>query len=67
MDRNTLVDTLERLTPADFQSLVTRIPRAASHVSRQGTVAEHAAELIRWAESPRGCGLRAIEEALAGF
>ena len=36
---------------------------AAAHVSRHGTVAEQVAELIRWAESPTGPGLAAIEEA----
>jgi pimeloyl-ACP methyl ester carboxylesterase len=63
MDRDVLVATLERLAPADFQSLVTRIPRAASQVSRQGTVLEHVAELIRWAEGPTGPGLAVVEEA----
>jgi hypothetical protein len=67
IDRNALVDTLERLTPADFQSLVTRVPRAASRVSRQGTVPEHAAELVRWAESPTGPGLATIEGILRNF
>ena len=36
---------------------------AAAHISRQGTVAEQVAELIRWAESPTGPGLAAVEEA----
>jgi hypothetical protein len=67
MDRYSLVNTLEQLTPADFQALVTRISGAASQVSRHGTIAEHTAELVRWAESPRGCGLAAVAEALAGF
>jgi hypothetical protein len=63
-DRNTLVMTLEQLAPSDFASVVTRIPGAASHVSRHGTVREQAAELIRWVESSTGPGLDALREAL---
>ena len=59
-----LVATRERLAPSDFQSLVTRIPGAAHHISRHGTVPEHAAELIGWAESPTGPGLATVEEAV---
>lgn len=64
MDRPTLVQTLNDLTPADFATLIVMIPGAARQVSRQGTVPEQAAELIRWAESSTGPGLAAIEEAL---
>jgi hypothetical protein len=67
LDREALVKTLEGLAPSDFASVVTRIPGAASHVSRQGTVPEHAAELVRWAESSKGCGLPAIQAALESF
>jgi hypothetical protein len=47
--------------------LVTLVAGAASHVSRHGTVFEHAAELNRWAESPTGPGLAALQEALTSF
>jgi hypothetical protein len=47
--------------------LVTLVEGAASHVSRHGTVSEHAAELIGWAESSTGPGLAAIQEALQNF
>jgi len=67
MDRPTLVRTLTDLTPADFATLIAMIPGAARQVSRQGTVPEQAAELIRWAESSTGPRLAAIEEALANF
>ena len=67
MDRLTLVRTLTDLTPADFATLIAMIPGAARQVSRQGTVPEQAAELIRWAESSTGPRLAAIEEALATF
>ncbi len=67
MDRATLVRTLTDLTPADFATLIVMIPGAARQVSRQGTVPEQAGELIRWAESSKGPGLAAIEEALATF
>ncbi|HEX8199144.1 MAG TPA: hypothetical protein VF590_01560 [Isosphaeraceae bacterium] len=66
-DRGTLVETLERLTPSDFASVVTRIPGAASHISRHGTVSEHVAELLRWAESSTGPGLPTVEDALRNF
>ena len=65
MDRTTLVRTLAAFDPADFATLIATIPRAAMHVSRHVTVPEQAAELIRWAESPTGPGLAAIEAALA--
>jgi hypothetical protein len=67
MDRLTLVRTLAALSPSDFDLLVAAIPNAAPQVSRHGTVSEKAAELVRWAESPPGCGLPAIERVLAGF
>jgi hypothetical protein len=57
------VPDLCALVPADWARLVTMIPGAASHVSRQGTVAEQVAELVRWAESPTGPGLAAVEKA----
>ena len=61
--RVALVRELSGLAPADWATLVTMIPEAGSHVSRQGTVAEQVAELVRWAESPTGPGLVTIEEA----
>ena len=67
MDRATFVKTLSALSPPDFDSFVTSIENAAPHISRHGTVREHAAELIRWAESPTGPGLAAIQDAWANF
>ena len=61
--RLALVRDLGQLTPADWSTLVSGIEGAAAHISRQGTVSEQVAELIRWAESPTGPGLAAIEEA----
>jgi NB-ARC domain-containing protein len=61
LDRHDLVMTLCRFTPADFATLVASFPGAASQVSRHGTVPEQAAELVRWAESPTGPGLPAVE------
>jgi len=67
VDRSKLVRTLASFNPADFALLITAIPGAAAHVGRYGTVPEQAADLIRWAESPTGPGLAAIETALATF
>ena len=61
--RLALVRELSGLAPADWATLVAAIPGAASQVSRHGTVPEQVAELVRWAESPTGPGLAAIEEA----
>ena len=61
--RLALVRDLSRLAPPDWSTLVSGIEGAGAHISRQGTVAEQVAELIRWAESPTGPGLAAIEEA----
>jgi hypothetical protein len=66
-DRTALIGTFERLTPADFASVVTRIPGAAAHISRHGTLPEHIAELLRWAESPTGPGLASVAEAFKEF
>jgi WD40 repeat protein len=62
MDRRILVATLSGLTPADFAMLVAVFPGAAAQVSRYATIPEQAAELMRWAESPTGPGLLAIEQ-----
>ena len=59
--RVALVRELSSLAPADWATLVTMIPEAGSHISRQGTVPEQVAELVRWAESPTGPGLAAVE------
>ena len=61
--RVALVRDLGWLAPADWSTLVSGIEGAGAHISRQGTVAEQVAELIRWAESPTGPGLAAVEEA----
>ena len=60
-DRLALVRDLSRLAPADWSTLVSGIEGAAAHISRHGTVAEQVAELVRWAESTTGPGLKAIE------
>jgi hypothetical protein len=64
LDRKTLLRTISRLTPSDFDVLVASIDGAAAQISRQGTVPQQAAQLIGWAESPRGPGLIAIQQAL---
>jgi hypothetical protein len=61
--RLALVRELSRLAPEDWAILVATIPGAGSHVSRHCTVPEQVAELVRWADSPTGDGLAAIEEA----
>jgi len=63
-DRLSFVWTLRALDSADFESIVASIPGASRHVGRQGTIPEKAAELVRWAESPTGPGLDALQEAL---
>jgi len=64
LDRLSFVWTLGALDSADFESIVASIPGASRHVGRQGTIPEKAAELMRWAESPTGPGLDALQEAL---
>jgi hypothetical protein len=67
MDRPTLVRTLAALSPPSFDILVAAIPNAAQNVSHHGTVPQKAAELIRWAESPTGPGIDAVQEAYRNF
>jgi hypothetical protein len=43
--------------------LVAAVPDAARHVSRQGTIPEKVAELIRWAEGSTGPGIDAVQKA----
>jgi hypothetical protein len=63
LDRLTFVKTLAGLSPSDFQFLLITIPDAARHVSRQGTIPEQVAELIRWAEGSTGPGIGAVQQA----
>jgi tetratricopeptide (TPR) repeat protein len=63
MDRAEFVRRLSRLTPTDLAALIASIPGAARQVSRQGAVPEQVGQLIAWAESTTGPGLRAIETA----
>lgn len=67
MDRSTFVKTLGALSPSTLDLFVASVENAASHVSRHGTVAEHAAELVRWAESSTGPGLATLQEAFESF
>jgi len=67
MDRLTFVKTLTALSPSVFEPLVASIPDADRHVSRQGTIPEKVAELIRWAESSTGPGIDAVKEAYRNF
>jgi hypothetical protein len=67
IDRTSLVRTLTGLSPSDLAKVVTFIEGAAAQVGRYGTVAEQAADLIRWAESSSGPGLDAIQRALKNF
>jgi hypothetical protein len=67
IDRTALVRTISGFAPSDMATFVTLIEGASRHISRHGTVPEQAAELIRWAESPTGPGLAAIQQALADF
>jgi hypothetical protein len=61
--RLALVRELGNLVPADWATLLTAIPGAGARVSRHGTIPEQVAELVRWAESPTGPGLAAVEKA----
>jgi hypothetical protein len=42
---------------------VTALPGAAAYVSRNSTVPEQVAELLRWAEGPTGPGLDQLRAA----
>jgi len=66
-DRLDFLRTLGGLGPPDFELFVAAIPDASRHVSRQGTIPEKAAELVRWAESPTGPGFDALRESLERF
>src|SRR5262245_39799554 len=66
-DRAAIVRTVTRLSPGDLATVVAFIEGAAPQVGRHGSVAEQAAELIRWVESPTGPGLEAIQSALENF
>jgi hypothetical protein len=61
--RLALVRTLSGLAPPDWTMLVAVIPGAALQVSHNLPIPEQVAQLVRWAESPSGCGLAAVEEA----
>lgn len=67
MNRVTLVKTLANLSTSDFDMLVAAIDGAGGQVGRHGTVREKAADLLRWADSSKGCGIPVIEEALSIF
>jgi hypothetical protein len=66
-DRLSFLRTLGGLGPPDFELFVAAIPDASRHVSRQGTIPEKAAELVRFAEGPTGPGFDALLESLASF
>jgi WD40 repeat protein len=61
LPRRDLFTILRRFTPADFDTLLAAFPGADAQVSRYITVPEQAAQLLRWAESPTGPGLPAVE------
>jgi hypothetical protein len=61
--RLALVRTLSGLSPTDWAMLVAVIPGAAAQVSHNLPIPEQVAQLVRWAESPSGSGLAAVEEA----
>ncbi len=67
IDRTTVVRTISGFAPSDMAEVVNSIEGAARHISRQGTVPEQAAELIRWAESSTGPGLEAVQKWLVEF
>jgi hypothetical protein len=67
IDRAKLVRTVSRFDPSDMAMFVTMIEGAADHIPRHGTVREQAADLIRWAESSTGPGLKRVWEALENF
>jgi hypothetical protein len=65
--RRALMRDLSRLAPPDWEVFVATIEGAATNISRQGTIPEKVAELVRWAESTTGPGLAAVEEAFNAF
>jgi class 3 adenylate cyclase len=68
-DRLALLKALNGLSPTDLATLVIALPGA--HVSRNATVPEQVAELVRWVESSTGPGLaelqRVVREVLPNF
>jgi len=55
------------LAPTDWARLMTSIEGAAAHVSHNLPIPEQVAQLVRWAESPNGPKLAAVEKAFKEF
>jgi hypothetical protein len=62
--RLALVLKLSRLTPSQWSLLLASIEGAAAHVSHNASIAEQAAQLVRFAESPFGQGLSLVSETI---
>jgi len=60
--RGDLVRDLSGLSPSDWAILVASIEGAAANVSHNLPIPEQVAQLVRWAESPTGPELDAIEK-----
>jgi class 3 adenylate cyclase len=60
LDRRALVRFLSQLAPPSWATYLASVDRAAAYVSQNVTVAEQAAQLIRWAESSTGPGLEVL-------
>jgi predicted nucleotide-binding protein len=64
-DSNQLLQVLEKCSPQDFLSVVSRIPGARSHIPSRASQVEKASLLISYCTSISGPGLEALADALA--
>lgn len=65
INQNDLLSILEKITPPEFERLIFTlgIPNHLMPGANQ-TRTERAVALLRWAQSPNGCGLKKIAQAL---
>ncbi len=68
IDKNELLNTLERLLPAQFKKLLL-LANAPQNLmpSQDNPQTERAVDVILWAEAPGGCGLKQIKQTLEGM
>ncbi|MBE7384427.1 MAG: toll/interleukin-1 receptor domain-containing protein [Leptolyngbya sp. SIO1E4] len=67
-ERRTLLQTLSRLPPATFETIVFNLnPPSGILPGRQAPQTSRAVSLLEWADGPTGCGLRTVLNLLATY
>lgn len=65
INKNELLETLEQMTPTEFNRLIFRLGVPQNLMpSQDKPQTERAIALLRWAEAPGGCRLEKIKQAL---